>query len=376
MSLLNYSILRSSEDGFDRSLAELIYRMDATKPMVRAVFFGNPLSDEQVAAERFKIAEALFEKFGDRSPVFSYVAQPPLGSTLVVETQSVVQPVELSFRFVSDDVRYAVVEGARGKAVFTGGLVPMDFGATIGEQSREVLANLGAVLRKEGLAVSDISRQWNYIPRITHVGRDGGQHYQAFNDARTEFYSGVEWTEGYPAATGIGTTFGGVMVEADAAQLVHSRIVPLDNSLQVAAHEYSNQVLHGSKILSTPKFERAKAIDYGRGNVKIYVSGTAAIRGEQSLKGVGIDEQTRATVENIDWLVGRENLAKEQICTHTEPEYKALRVYLKYRSDYLPAREALEKRFGALPMLYVLTDVCREELLIEIEGIVEYVAER
>lgn len=372
MALLKYNILRSYEATFDEALADLVYRMDAVAPMVRAVFFGNPLSDEQVAAERFKIAEALYEKFGARSPVFSYVAQPPLGSTLVVETQTVTQPVELSFRFAADEVRYAVVEGARGKAIFTGGIVPNDFGATMSEQSCAVLGSLGAVLRSEGLAVNDISRQWNYIPRITDIGRDGQQHYQAFNDARTDFYSGVEWREGYPAATGIGTTFGGVMVEVDAAQLAHTRIVPLDNSLQVAAHEYSNQVLHGSKILSTPKFERAKAVDYGKGSVKIYVSGTAAIRGEQSLHGVGIEEQTRATVENIDWLVGRDNMAHSGIQVQGDPQYKVLRVYLKYRSDYMPVREALERRFGALPMVCVLTDVCREELLIEIEGIVEY----
>lgn len=372
MSLLKYNILRSYEADFDSALADLVYRMDRMAPLVRVVFFGNPLSDEQFAADRFKIAEALYEKFGDRSPVFSYVAQPPLGSTLVVETQTVTKPVELSFHFAADEVRYAVVEGSRGKAIFTGGIVPADLGAMMVDQSRAVLGSLGAVLRKEELSVNDISRQWNYIPRITDIGRDGQQHYQAFNDARTSFYSGVEWPDGYPAATGIGTTFGGVMVEVDAAQLSATRIVSLDNSLQVAAHEYSTEVLHGSKILSTPKFERAKAIDYGAGSVKIYVSGTAAIRGEQSLKGVGIEEQTRATVENIDWLVGVENMAQAGIEVAAVAEYKVLRVYLKYRSDYMPAREALEHRFGALPILYVLTDVCREELLIEIEGVVEY----
>lgn len=372
MALLKYNILRSREASFDDALADLIHRMDGRAPIVRVVFFGTPLSDEHVAANRFKIAEALFYKFGDRSPVFSYVAQPPFGSTLVVETHTANNLKDLSFRFSTQEVRYAVIESARGKAIFTGGIIHNDFGATIAEQSRMVLGSLAAILGGEGLSVSDISRQWNYIPRITHIGRDGQQHYQAFNDARSDFYSSVEWNDGYPAATGIGTTFGGVMVEVDAAQLSHTRIVPLDNSLQVAAHHYSTQVLCGSKILSTPKFERAKAIDYGRDGVKIYISGTAAIRGEESLKGVGIEEQTRATVENIDWLVGHENMAKAGIEVHGEPQYKVLRVYLKYRSDYMPARTALERRFGSLPILYVLSDVCREELLIELEGVVEY----
>jgi hypothetical protein len=69
------------------------------------------------------------------------------------------------------------------------------------------------------------------------------------------------------------------------------RVLGVDNPLQIAAHAYSQNVLLGEKDAAlpqktTPKFERAKAVwkeDHGF----VYVSGTAAIRGEQSLEGVG-----------------------------------------------------------------------------------------
>ena len=63
---------------------------------------------------------------------------------------------------------------------------------------------------------------------------------------------------------------------------------------------------------TTPKFERAKAVwkeDHGF----VYVSGTAAIRGEQSLEGVGIEQQTLTTLENIEYLVSRDNLNRSDI---------------------------------------------------------------
>lgn len=368
MAIIKYDIEVSYAEQFKHALSELVGRIDARRTPLRVIFFGNPLSREQYAAERYLIAEALYERYADRSPLLSYVAQPPLGATLVMEVQSLNSDQTVEFKSECEH-RYAVIESEiYGRLVFTEGVLPVDISAPIMDQSREVFAVIGAILEREGLSVSDISRQWNYIEQITGM-RGERQNYQEFNDARTEFYASGDWGEGYPAATGIGTSFGGVMVEIDAAHLIGGRAVSLDNSLQVAAHEYSRNVLVGSKILSTPKFERAKAIDYGNGNVKVYISGTAAIRGEQSLSGVGIVEQTVATLENIEWLCSVDNLRHYGIECSGGVSYKVFRVYLKFRSDYLVAREIIEKRYGVgLPVAYLLTDVCREELLVEVEG--------
>ena len=83
---------------------------------------------------------------------------------------------------------------------------------------------------------------------------------------------------------------------------------------------------------------------------------TAAIRGEESLKGVGLERQLRITMENIAELIADAKLVK-------------LRVYLKNKSDYEEA-ERLMNTYGLnIPISYMWADVCRDELLIEIEGI-------
>ena len=216
---------------------------------------------------------------------------------------------------------------------------------------------LGDVLRREGFPLNSIIRQWNYIERITAFdGQD--QHYQAFNNARSDFYSKTEWTNGYPAATGIGANLGGILIDVDAVVFTtpDAFATPIDNKLQVAAHAYSEQVLEVARQKkTTPKFERAKSMSF-QDRKLIYISGTAAIRGEESLKGVGLERQLRITMENIAELIADAKLVK-------------LRVYLKNKSDYEEA-ERLMNTYGLnIPISYMWADVCRDELLIEIEGI-------
>lgn len=87
-----------------------------------------------------------------------------------------------------------------------------------------------------------------------------------------------------------------------------------------------------------------------------YISGTAAIRGEESLIGVGLERQLYITMENIAELIG-------------EAKLKMLRVYLKDKSFYKDAERLLNEYKLNIPISYMWADVCRDELLIEIEGI-------
>lgn len=371
MAFVKYDILYSYAASFDLAVDEMLARIDARYTLLRVVVFAGTFTNEQYAVERYRLIGLFEERFGDRAPLVSYVAQHPLAATYIMEVQMVDKGVELEYKMEGEH-RYITATSSGARMLFTAGIVPIDLGAPIGVQSHEVFEVISRILEREGYGVQDIVRQWNFIERITHVGQSG-QHYQLFNDARTEFYAHVDWSAGYPAATGIGTTHGGVMVEIDAGQaLGEAKIVALDNSLQVAAHEYSEQVLLGSERLSTPKFERAKAVDYGGGEVQIYISGTAAIRGEQSLTGVDVAGQTVSTLENIEYLVGCENMKKHGIFVDSEPQIRLFRVYLKFRSDFLKAKDVISKRYPTVPTLYVITDVCRDELLIEIEGVAEF----
>ena len=61
-------------------------------------------------------------------------------------------------------------------------------------------------------------------------------------------------------------------------------------------------------------------------------------------------------MENIRELIGDARL-------------EMLRVYLKNKSDYEEAVRLMETYGLDIPISYMWADVCREELLIEIEGI-------
>ena len=49
--------------------------------------------------------------------------------------------------------------------------------------------------------------------------------------------------------------------------------------------------------------------------------------------------------------------------------YASLRAYLKHRADLAAVVEWMEQNYEQVDVLYLWADICREELLIEIEGI-------
>lgn len=360
---------------FEEMLTNLLADYKSVYTPVRMVIFGAPVGNEEYVVRFARIREAVKESFGDNGPLVSYVAQPPQTMGLTMEVHEVLltglDRIEYRSR---EGMPYIAIEREGCKRLFLSGVTGDVLRQNIREQSHEVFSKIAGVLEAENMPVSTIIRQWNYIEKITAYDATGHQHYQDFNDARSLFYHGVEWATGYPAATGIGTQWGGIMIDLDAL-LCKDRSVQVhgvDNPLQIAAHAYSQEVLLGEadKALlhkTTPKFERAKAVwkeDHGF----IYVSGTAAIRGEQSLEGVGIEKQTLATLENIEYLVSRDNLNRSGIPATGDATLITFRVYVKHWEDMEGAKRTVTERYPDLPAIYTLTDVCRSELLIEIEG--------
>jgi enamine deaminase RidA (YjgF/YER057c/UK114 family) len=262
------------------------------------------------------------------------------------------------------------VDSDEESLLFVEGIAASDFAESVSSQSEEVFARLDGVLSANGFEVDDIVRQWNYIGNIVAC-RDGKQNYQEFNDARTIYYNKGVWSNGYPAATGIGASFEGVVVGCIAFKNNHRKAVyPIDNPLQVAAHIYSKDVLidnAANAVKSTPKFERAKLIETAQGAC-CFVSGTAAIRGEESVDAHSARLQTIKTIENIEYLVSKENLERFG-CKPYELKCVQLQVFIKHKEDYEVVREEVKKAYPHLSVLYSLADVCRSELLVEIEGI-------
>lgn len=355
---IRYLIYKCDKNhNFDQMVDSLLSQIPECVNVIRLVFFGSVNDNIEYQEYRGIIKEHVDSSFVKNKPIFSLVAQSPLDCGLALEVHCLDCDTDYTIDYKEyKTYRYVIFENEEVKILFAGGF-QSDLNLNLYDQSKNVFNDIGEVLSNERFGINSIVRQWNYIEDITLCqGHD--QHYQMFNNARSEFYSSVSWDNGYPAATGIGSSCGGVLIDFDAVIKKTDKcdITPIDNKLQVAAHAYSDNVLlEAGKNKTTPKFERAKSLSLSDGRI-VYISGTAAIRGEESLTGVGISRQLIITLENIQQLIGNSNIA-------------LFRVYLKNKEFYNPVHDYFLQRGLDISISYLLTDVCRDELLIEIEGI-------
>lgn len=97
----------------------------------------------------------------------------------------------------------------RGGVLYTAGAGPMDpatgsvMGTTIEEQTRQVLANLRAIVEAAGLTMDHVVKTTVYLQ---HLERD----FAAFNQVYSEFF-----TPPYPVRTTVGADLNKILVEID-----------------------------------------------------------------------------------------------------------------------------------------------------------------
>ncbi len=103
----------------------------------------------------------------------------------------------------------------------------------------------------------------------------------------------------------------------------------------------------------------------------IFISGTASITHSETRHIGDAVGQTHETLDNISALISEENHARHGLPGRgtTLEGLGVIRVYVKNASDYADIRAVCQKRLGSLPMTFVVADVCRPDLLVEIEGI-------
>ena len=327
--------------------------------ILKIAFFGKAQSNKEYLQNIAILRNVVQEYYTTDAPLISYIAQESHAKNLIAEVTFLTD----SSATIERHRNFTLLKNGECAELITGGIIPDDMSASTYEQASSIFKGIEKMLQTNGFKPSDIYRQWNYIQGITMLN-DGSQNYQEFNDARSIFYNKCEWSNGYPAATGIGADAGGVVVEVNAI-MSHDKSLPIDNPLQIAAHNYSQDVLDGKVIdvlkeKSTPKFERARLL----GNT-ILISGTAAIKGEQSINSHDAVEQTAETMEIMDRLVSKENIPTENNGVH----YDLLRIYVKRKNDIEAVKDFMDTHYPDVAKHYLVADVCRPELLIEIEGI-------
>lgn len=354
-------------------LQEFIHQEDVTLFVTQQTFFISAKSREEYEVRSALIKEHLLSHCGSSLPATSIVAQSPAGAREVVLELICTKAVnhkQVTYKSLSG-VNYTVVSYRGYKCVHCAGLMGQ-VGDTITEASESAFEQAVSILNAEGLSIKNIIRQWNYIENIALVEDENApQNYQDFNDVRARYYNRVRFENGFPAATGIGQDTGGVIIGFIA--LSESDIIsikPIANPGQIDAHSYSELVLEGNSAQKcTPKFERAKLVTIGNRNY-IYVSGTASILGEKTVHEGDVEKQTLTTIENIKRLFSRENQEKLGLDFDVNMiQFSHLRVYVKHRKDMPLVEKVCDAELNYKSSLFLESDVCRENLLVEIEGV-------
>ncbi len=219
-------------------------------------------------------------------------------------------------------------------------------------------AQIFAALETSGYR--QLVRVWNYVAGINEPAAVG-ERYWLFNSARHESFVAFDWPmhAAAPAASALGTPHGSPLVIYFLASRCAAQM--LENPRQVSAYCYPAK--HGPR---SPTFSRAALLAAGGG--KLMISGTASILGHESVHADDINAQTVETMENIRTLIDTANRLNP--APHFSVEALIYKVYLRRAATFPQVASALRKLVGpAAAIAFLAADVCRRDLLIEIEAV-------
>jgi enamine deaminase RidA (YjgF/YER057c/UK114 family) len=130
-------------------------------------------------------------------------------------------------------------------------------------------------------------------------------------------------------------------------------VVQMGNVRQADAFEYGSAFSRGACIREPDM-------------TQIQISGTAAVD-EQGRSVCSGDARAQAlwTLDTVEALIGQQGAGLTDICQAT--------VFLKRAQDYTAYQQALAERgLNEMPAVCVLADVCRDELLFEMDGMAAF----
>lgn len=335
---------------------------------VQTVFVADA-SDVPVARQIFDAA------YGEEMPLTLFVVQPPCGGVGIAIEAWAISTATVSVGYHGPHLVTVEHDGIRWLHASVGSL---NLGKrTAYDQSAEAFAALGKLLSGVHASFTDVVRVWLYQGNITEE-EEGTERYRELNRARTDFFNQYDFGSNplaatghghpvYPASTGIGTLEHGLITTCVAVQTEREdvRLLSLENPQQTSAFDYPKEYSHKS-----PKFSRAMAIRIGN-HLTTWVSGTASIVNAETVHPGDVAKQTEQTLDNIEKLIAVENFARQDWsdCGATLDDLAKVRVYVKHPEDFEVCRAVCERRLGRIPAIYAQADVCRPDLLVEIEGV-------
>jgi chorismate lyase/3-hydroxybenzoate synthase len=254
-------------------------------------------------------------------------------------------------------VRYSEAEGVRLAVTDTllfGAMEAQEDPAIPLEEATEALyMRLFRLLVAHGYP--HLFRVWNYFPRIT--GMEGGlERYRRFTLGRYEaFLAHSRAVELAPAACALGSASGPLNILFLAGRAPGQ---PLENPRQTSAYRYPVQ--YGPR---SPTFSRALLTE-AAGQRQLLISGTASIVGHESRHPDDPCAQAEEAMTNIRALIAEAGRAGLQ-----GPRRLLLKTYIRHPAMLEAVRPVVTAALGPEDqVVFLKADICRPELLVEIEG--------
>jgi chorismate lyase/3-hydroxybenzoate synthase len=195
-------------------------------------------------------------------------------------------------------------------------------------------------------------RLWNYLDAI-NLGDGDAERYRLFCEGRARGMSAFGETQ-YPAASAIGRQ-DGVRVLQVYGLASRKPGVPIENPRQTSAWRYPRQ--YGPVA---PTFARGMLAMPSQ----LLISGTAAVVGHASRHDNDLAAQVTETLANLESLLIQAGIGA------TLDSESCLKIYLRDPSTVNVVVHALREHAPTLRRPLILAgDICRAELLVEIDGV-------
>ncbi|CAL62987.2 Conserved hypothetical protein [Herminiimonas arsenicoxydans] len=206
-----------------------------------------------------------------------------------------------------------------------------------------------------------VLRFWNYMADINGVSHEL-ERYRQFNLGRQQAFAakGKERAGNVPAACALGTTSGPLTIAFLAARIPSQ---PIENPRQISAYDYPAQ--YGPR---SPLFSRASVAAIGDASL-LFLSGTASIVGHTTLHAGDVTAQTEESLTNVEAVLDATCRKTGRQCELGSLDYI---VYIRHPADLRKVKAVVERRIGThVKATYLQADICRADLLVEIEGSAE-----
>ena len=217
------------------------------------------------------------------------------------------------------------------------------------------------LVQVRALGYPHLLRVWNYFPHINRE-TDGLERYQRFCAGRYQAMAeGLsDFPRTLPAGTAVGTMSGPLKIHFLAARQPGTHV---ENPRQVSAYEYPRA--YGSR---SPSFARA-TLRLSISGSHLLIAGTASVVGHMSEHIGECHNQTLEIIHNLNALITH----TEQLHGITRGQWDGqalFKIYIRHPEHFATVRDILKEQLPShTQVLYLQGDMCRSELLLEVEGI-------